>query len=86
MSQMGGPEVEEWFSVSLKLWEASVDITVKISAACSFRLSVETVFRMSHDHPMYDAMVSWMSRALFVCDLILFVFLDVTRFFTALRL
>jgi hypothetical protein len=59
-------EIQEWFSVSLKLWEAPIDDTVKISAACSFRLFVEASFRIPSKHEYYAGLSSWTRRALSV--------------------
>jgi hypothetical protein len=61
-----GPELDAWFASMVKLLESSVDDVVKISAACSFRLTVEVVFMMAPTHAFYSILVSWMKRALFV--------------------
>ena len=66
-----GPELDTWFASVVKLLESSVDDMVKISAACSFRLTVECVFVMTSTHPFYSLLVAWMKRALFVSSTLL---------------
>jgi hypothetical protein len=59
-------DIDEWFTAALKVWDAPVDDAVKISTACSFRLMVEVIFRVSPNHPKYPFPASWMKRAMFV--------------------
>jgi len=57
-------EVEDWIFAAIKLWESSVDISIKISTACSFQQIAEISFRMQPTDVFYEVIMAWMKRTL----------------------
>lgn len=66
MSTPDGPEINDWFLAIMKLWEGQTDNSVKISGACSFRLTMEVAFGIPADHPVESGLMSWLQQGLLV--------------------
>jgi hypothetical protein len=57
-------EVDEWTTAAIRLWETTVDISIRIATACSFQLIAEIAFTMRPTDAFYEAIISWMKHAL----------------------
>jgi hypothetical protein len=64
LQTLQGKEVEEWVSAAIRLWETTVDISIRIATATSFQLFAEMSFKVQPTEPFYDVIVSGMKRAL----------------------
>lgn len=73
MTDLDIAEAEEWLKLSLKIWDAPVDISVKISAATSFRLISDAVFVMVPSDPHFDLIVNFVAHAKSVRFLLLHI-------------
>lgn len=62
MTELDSAEAEEWLKLSLKIWDAPVDVSVKISAATSFRLISDAVFFMVPSDPHFDLIVNFVAQ------------------------
>lgn len=63
MTDLSIVEAEEWLRLSLKIWDAPVDVSVKISAATSFRLISDAVFVMVPSDPHFDLIVNFVGHS-----------------------
>lgn len=63
MTDLDSAEAEDWLKLSLKIWDAPVDVSVKISAATSFRLISDAVFVMVPSDPYFDLIVNFVAHA-----------------------
>jgi hypothetical protein len=66
MATPDGPEINDWFLAIMKLWEGQNDSAVKISGACSFRLTMEVAFGIPTDHPVESGLMVWLREGLSV--------------------
>lgn len=60
------PEATDWLTGSVRLWDANIDISVKISAAASFQSLNEAVIHMLPTDPFFDLFVGFQQHAAFV--------------------
>ena len=66
LQTLEGPQIEEWIAAAIKLWEAPIDTSIKISTAYSFQSMAEMAFRMAPTDEFHEVMVVWMKRTLLV--------------------
>ncbi|KAF8872759.1 hypothetical protein BD779DRAFT_1679537 [Infundibulicybe gibba] len=57
-------DIDEWVLTAVKLWEAPVDISVKVSTACCFCMVAELTFLLSPLEPHYRLMIHLIKSAL----------------------
>lgn len=60
MEDIPAEEVEEWLSVCVKIWEAPVDISIKVSISSLLRQYSAKVLIMSPSDPGYGNLVRFM--------------------------
>jgi hypothetical protein len=56
------PEIEQWVPAVSKVWEAPLDVSVKISASTNMHLICEAIFQMIPSDDGFDAIVTWVER------------------------
>lgn len=66
MESVDLPEAIDWTAGSLKVWDAPVDVSVKISAAASFHQITGAIFTMVPSDPHFDIIVGWLKHAALV--------------------
>ena len=59
-------EVEDWVMIAVKLWEAPIDISVKISTAFCMRKVSESTFMMPPTDDNHAMMVNIVKSSLYV--------------------
>jgi hypothetical protein len=57
------PEIEQWIPVASKIWNAPIDVSVKISASTSFHLISAVIFHMIPTDDFFDGIVTWVAQA-----------------------
>ncbi|KIL70462.1 hypothetical protein M378DRAFT_1044573 [Amanita muscaria Koide BX008] len=58
---LGGVDANEWMDVTIKLWDASLDLSVKISMASTYRTLTSILFKSPPDNP-HLAMIATMFK------------------------
>uniref|UniRef100_A0A0W0FVQ0 Ras-GAP domain-containing protein n=1 Tax=Moniliophthora roreri TaxID=221103 RepID=A0A0W0FVQ0_MONRR len=64
LSNMRDRDTPGWTVTTVKLWEANVDTSVKISAASMCLLEAELGFMLSPQEPLYEECVQWLKTSL----------------------
>ena len=59
-------EIDDWIPAAVKVWEAPIDSSVKISTACTLWQVVEITYRLTATEPNFDKMIGLMKLTLSV--------------------
>jgi len=65
------PEIQQWVPAATRIWDAPIDVSVKISASTNLLLISEATFQMLPSDVGFDAIVTWIENAASVASFLL---------------